>query len=210
MSEEAPTYQDAAAAQMPMFVSCKLVGALRIKAIAEARQNDEDGAFLHFEDRNFAPRFMSADWIDKRGAKAGGWLVSYADGYLSWSPAAAFENGSVPETLWGLTRMQEPKYTINLRGQLMLRSDRRQLPADEPLFILRAQDMHAVTALAAYRERLPEKSGVQASVDERLLAFSAFRHDHRERMKEPDTKPPRPPGAVGPTHWEPGERERDE
>lgn len=209
MNEDRPTYNTGgaggASAEMPRFVSCKPIWALKIKAIT--RSTDNAGGLLHFEDTSYAPRPMSADWIEKRGAQPGGWLVVYPDGYLSWSPATAFENGTVPESMWGLSRMQEPKYTVNLRGQLAKRADQRQLPADEPLFVLRAQDTCAIEAIRAYRDALPAGSKVRDSCDERLLAFSAFRTNHGERMKAPSTDPTRA-GERNAARWEPGERER--
>lgn len=39
---------------------------------------------------------VGADWIQKHKPQSGGYLVAYEDGYLSYSPAEAFEGGYSP------------------------------------------------------------------------------------------------------------------
>lgn len=40
--------------------------------------------------------FVSVEWVGKHQPKAGGYFVVYEDGYASYSPQAAFENGYAP------------------------------------------------------------------------------------------------------------------
>ena len=37
----------------------------------------------------------SHDWMDKHQPEVGGYIVAYKDGYVSYSPANAFEEGNV-------------------------------------------------------------------------------------------------------------------
>lgn len=78
--------------EMPKYKSHKEIHALKIK---EIRESEEQGgvAQLVFEDTRFAPREVDHWWVDKHNPKAGGYFVVYADGYQSWSPAEAFEEG---------------------------------------------------------------------------------------------------------------------
>lgn len=39
------------------------------------------------------PLFVGIDWANKHQPEKGGYVVQYADGYLSYSPAKAFEEG---------------------------------------------------------------------------------------------------------------------
>ncbi len=71
--------------EMPRYVCHKHVWALKIKAI--------DGNFLVPEDSRYAPLDMCRQWLDKHKPEAGGYYVVYKDGYASFSPAQAFEEG---------------------------------------------------------------------------------------------------------------------
>ena len=42
---------------------------------------------------HFAPVAVSRDFVSKHEPKAGGYYVTYKDGYKSFSPAQAFEEG---------------------------------------------------------------------------------------------------------------------
>jgi len=209
MVEQHPSYDvGGASAEMPRYVTCKQVWALKIASIEAVSPTE---ARLHFVDAGYAPRVMAQDWIEKRGAEAGGYLVVYRDGYTSWSPAQAFEESSVPEIAWGIPRAQEPKYSMSPHGRIVNRHTGKPIPTDEPLFIVRAQDRCALPLLSYYRSIVSPQNGVQASVDERLLAFSNFRTRHPDRMKDPDGAPPPPPvpHSIQPQRWAPGERGED-
>lgn len=83
---------------MPKYKCHKEVWALKIKEVL----NDDTvpggivlpaGLTLVFEDSLFAPKKMSYHWAQKHNPKAGGYYVVYKDGYESYSPAEAFEEG---------------------------------------------------------------------------------------------------------------------
>lgn len=185
------------AVEMPRYITHKRVWALKIARIEQApadqeRQHPEGDYVLHFERPGYAPRTVSADWVSKRGARAGGYLVQYeGDGYCSWAPAEVFEASATPADQWGLTRAQEPKYRVTLQGKLANRFTGKPIPDEEPLFILRGQDILALPILCHYRDLLPTER--RASAEERILAFSAFGDAHPGRLKLPDSRPPIPP-----------------
>lgn len=85
--------QSGPAVQMPRYQCHKQVCALKIKEIHPGGSPTEPGCTLVFEDARYAPRFMSEHWAGAHTALEGGYLVVYADGYLSYSPAKAFEDG---------------------------------------------------------------------------------------------------------------------
>lgn len=76
-------------ALLPKYVCHKEVRALKIRSI-----DRRDGKYfvVPFDER-FGPIEVQDSWIDKHGAKAGMYYVVYKDGYVSVSPARAFEEG---------------------------------------------------------------------------------------------------------------------
>jgi hypothetical protein len=106
---EIPT--SGAAAEMPRYRSHKIVHALKIKSIEmapkptiaelqailnETDQTPEDqilGATVTPEEDGYAPFAVSRAYTQKHNPQTGGYYVVYADGYKSWSPAQAFEEG---------------------------------------------------------------------------------------------------------------------
>jgi hypothetical protein len=85
-----------ASVEMPKYRSHKTVWALKIKAVADpTKPGDEtDGSrVLTFEDPGYAPMRVAHAYVRKHDPKAGGYFVAYEDGYLSFSPADAFETG---------------------------------------------------------------------------------------------------------------------
>lgn len=176
--------------EMPRFISCKPVWALKIANIID---NGDGTADLAFEDAGFAPRRIDMQWVRARGAQPDGYLVHYEGNYQSWSPADAFEAGNTPRESWGIQRPQEPKYGIDLKGRIVNRKSGKPVPDEEPVFILRAKDLNALATLAYYRSLLSPGTDVMASVDERILAFSHFREMNPLVMKHPDSKAPIPP-----------------
>lgn len=81
---------------------------------------------------------------------------------------------------------QEPKYKI-VDGKLFNRQSDEQIPDDEPVFILRARDRHALALLHYYHSRVLDNVHARA-VHLRIGHFQAFVAAHPERMKEPDTQ----------------------
>ncbi len=84
-----------ASREMPRYQSHKEVLALKIKSINEGVSNDKF-AELVFEESGYAPLYVSADWFYSRKPQEGGYYVVYKDGYSSFSPAKAFDEGYVP------------------------------------------------------------------------------------------------------------------
>jgi len=85
---------------MPKYKSHKIVWALKIKSIeldkdkAAAENRDTDGSATIVPDEDgYAPFRVGREYVRKHHPKAGGYYVMYDDGYESWSPAEAFENG---------------------------------------------------------------------------------------------------------------------
>lgn len=52
-----------------------------------------DAAIITPEDSGYAPFSVDASFMHKHNPKAGGYFVVYEDGYKSFSPAKAFEDG---------------------------------------------------------------------------------------------------------------------
>lgn len=71
---------------LPKYKCHKEVWALKIVGISL------DGE-LAFEGAIYAPILMDREWLDKHNPEVGGYYVVYADGYHSFSPAKAFEEG---------------------------------------------------------------------------------------------------------------------
>ena len=85
-----------ASMEMPRYKSHKQVWALKIEKIIDPTEkgNESDGSrILHFVDTRYAPIRVDHAYVTKHKPEAGGYYVLYADGYKSWSPAQAFEEG---------------------------------------------------------------------------------------------------------------------
>lgn len=78
-----------AATPMPKYRCHKEVWALKIAHV----YGDQGEWFLVPADEKFATIVVSGYWHDKHAPEAGGYYVQYADGYTSYSPATAFEDG---------------------------------------------------------------------------------------------------------------------
>lgn len=88
----------------------------------------------------------------------------------------------------GLSLAQEPKYTVN-GSAIVNRASGEAIPADEPVFIFRARDKHAIEVLEFYRDIVGDSSHRDA-IAKRSGHFYVFRIKFPERMKEPDTAAP--------------------
>jgi hypothetical protein len=51
------------------------------------------GALIYPEEKRYAPFHVPQDYIEKHSPQVGGYYVVYKDGYKSFSPADAFEEG---------------------------------------------------------------------------------------------------------------------
>lgn len=87
--------------EMPRYRCHKEVWALKIAAIELDRppsaecilSETGDGATLTPEDTRYAKFKVTGEYLRKHNPHVGGYYVMYADGYLSFSPAKAFEDG---------------------------------------------------------------------------------------------------------------------
>ena len=78
---------------------------------------------------------------------------------------------------------------IDCEARLVNRQSGEPIPDDEPIFILRARDVHAVKVLKAYYRELPfsAKGDHATAVKLRIEQFQDFAGANPARMKEPDT-----------------------
>lgn len=82
--------------QMPRYQSHKKVWALKIKEVQDPTQpgSESDGSRIIVpEEEGYAPFRVDRDYVFKHRPEAGGYFVQYEDGYKSFSPAKAFEDG---------------------------------------------------------------------------------------------------------------------
>ncbi len=93
---------------------------------------------------------------------------------------------------------QEPKYqAVMTRGdngresRLINRATGEAIPDDEPVFIFRARDVHAIDALKLYKAQCEDEQHRDV-VEERISDFRRFAVQHADRMKEPDSELRRP------------------
>ena len=87
--------------ELPRYKCHKEVWALKIAEIVAIEAEDfvtadarsYDGAMIYPEEEGYGPFQISQEYIDRHKPEVGGYYVVYADGYKSWSPAEAFEDG---------------------------------------------------------------------------------------------------------------------
>src|SRR5262245_1881038 len=94
------TNETQAQVQMPQYRSHKQVSALKIKAVLNPNQDlpdtEDDGErLLTFSDAGYEATayIVDRDYMRKHNPQPGGYYVVYSDGYQSFSPAKAFEEG---------------------------------------------------------------------------------------------------------------------
>ena len=79
--------------------------------------------------------------------------------------------------------MHERKYKFK-EGQLVKKQGEKPIPDNEPVFIFRAKDRKALTALVAYHmvlDNLDQMAEVQKSITD----FRRFQEDNPDKMVEP-------------------------
>jgi len=74
---------------MPRYKCHKEVHALKIKGIFPS----PSGYQIEPEDEGYAPILVDVAYVRKHNPHVGGYYVVYEDGYRSFSPAKAFEEG---------------------------------------------------------------------------------------------------------------------
>jgi len=86
--------------EMPKYKSHKKVWALKIKSIvfdndlAHKEDRETDGsAMITPEEKGYGKFKVDGQYVHKHRPKAGGYYVVYKDGYKSFSPAEAFDEG---------------------------------------------------------------------------------------------------------------------
>ena len=82
--------EEGGSAEMPKYQSHKKVWALKIKHISYIEPAQYQ---IVPEESGYAPIDVSTGWMEKHQPQVGGYYVVYKDGYASYSPAAAFEEG---------------------------------------------------------------------------------------------------------------------
>ncbi len=78
----------------------------------------------------------------------------------------------------------DPKYLIE-NDRIINAESKIRIPDDEPIFILRAKDKHAIKTILYYRSQV-KKTELAAMVKRRVDEFDEFREQYPNRMKEPD------------------------
>lgn len=82
--------------EMPRYECHKTVSALKIKEVqdpTEAGSETDGSRLLVVEEEGFLPIRVDQEYVRKHNPQAGGYYVVYNDGYTSFSPAEAFEEG---------------------------------------------------------------------------------------------------------------------
>lgn len=80
-----------AGAELPRYRCHKEVWAFKIVRIEQATM--DGGALLHHDEGYFVPVRVENSYITQHRPRVGGYFVQYKDGYKSFSPAKAFEEG---------------------------------------------------------------------------------------------------------------------
>lgn len=82
--------------ELPRYKCHKQVWALKIADVKDTTNpgDETDGSrILIFEDSKYAPIRVNHEYVRKHSPASGGYYVVYEDGYKSFSPAKAFEDG---------------------------------------------------------------------------------------------------------------------
>lgn len=83
-----------ASIELPKYKCHKDVWAFRIKAFASVSHGTKVlQQFIIPENERYGRVEVTQEWIVKNKPVAGGYYVQYADGFTSFSPAKAFEEG---------------------------------------------------------------------------------------------------------------------
>ena len=87
---------DAPQTEMPRYECHKVVHALKIARVdnpTEPGNKDDGSRVIVPTDAGYAPFVVSSAYVQKHTPQPGGYYVVYKDGYTSFSPATAFEDG---------------------------------------------------------------------------------------------------------------------
>jgi hypothetical protein len=114
--------------QLPSYQCHKIVQAATIVEIHPAGSR-RDGDPLGQRAMLVLKIGVTEEWLEKHEPQIGGWYVLYPDGYASYSPAKAFEDGYAPvsnEAGAGSTQLKQRHFYIfarHDRGVLLRGSD---------------------------------------------------------------------------------------
>jgi len=81
---------DSPAMELPKYRCHKVVHALKLSALTH---EPDGGAKLIPAEEPYAPFAVDAEYVKRHRPQPGGYYVVYDDGYTSFSPAKAFEDG---------------------------------------------------------------------------------------------------------------------
>jgi hypothetical protein len=87
-----------------------------------------------------------------------------------------------------LFRDIDGKFATTTNGAIVKKSNGEVLPDDEPLFLFRARDNHAIQVLQYYFDLCEQDKGSDWQIEkmaEPMADFMQFAKDHPERMKTP-------------------------
>lgn len=99
----------------------------------------------------------------------------------------AFAAPSQSSVVDGLSMIQEPKYTVT-GSAIVNRASGEVIPADEPVFIFRARDVYAASAIRRYAMEVADVTHRNIVLG-RWQQFVDFARQNPTRMKQPDTAP---------------------
>jgi hypothetical protein len=112
-------------------------------------------------------------------------VIALIDRFAALAAPQADPRQAVASEGPGPSLAQEPKYTVN-GSAIVNRASGEAIPADEPVFIFRARDVHAREAIEVYACELAPGLHRDAVV-QRVADFAGFSYANPTRMKEPDT-----------------------
>jgi hypothetical protein len=153
--------------EMPKYKSHKEVWALKIKSIVrdgEGENRESDGsAIITPEEEGYAPFKVEGDYLHKHKPQVGGYYVIYKDGYKSFSPSEAFEEGNslIKETTF-LDRLKAEQQELLdkvTKLAMFLNSDKVETLSDGNHLLLKQQleVMNAYLNILIIRIELLEK-----------------------------------------------------
>lgn len=104
--------------QLPAYKSHKTVWALKIADIQQSPADElstVDGGTWRLipENPGYGPITVPHSYVQKHAPQPGGYYVVYADGYASFSPAKAFEEGNTLIPANHLDRVREEKRELD-------------------------------------------------------------------------------------------------
>jgi len=85
-----------------------------------------------------------------------------------------------------MKKLQSKKYLV-FGGSIVNRNTGNAIPPDEPVFILRAQDKHAIDTLVHYAGLIEQGTAHHESLQAVIDAFDRYAATKGVNMKEPDT-----------------------